>query len=302
MNAYKVNLHLTEACNFKCKYCFAHFEKHRVLRTEDWKQIIDNLCASGMVNAVNFAGGEPLLYPGLMELVHYARQRGLRCSLITNASRMDDAWIRENAGCFDTIGISVDSFTDGTMQRIGRCDSKGNALTLESLSHRLHLIRSLYPQVKIKLNTVVNRLNLDECMADAFFTHRLPVDRWKLLKITPFDDGCHSNAALTISDEEYFGFTRRQLARFGIHSGKCDAAVYQTLSKLEIVTERELRAGYIMIDAGGYLVDDTKNSSYTRVIQCQEQPFKDGLSQLTFVQELYDARYAETQAVLKETA
>ena len=31
MNGYKVNLHLLEACNFKCRYCFAHFDKHRIL-------------------------------------------------------------------------------------------------------------------------------------------------------------------------------------------------------------------------------------------------------------------------------
>ena len=294
MKGYKVNLHLTEICNFKCRYCFAHFEEHKALSTEDWKQIILNCYQSGLVEAINFAGGEPLLYKGLTELARYARQLGLRCSLITNASLMDDAWIRENAGLFDTIGISVDSFTDGTMQKIGRCSCKGETLSLDSLAHRLHLIRSLYPDVKLKLNTVVNRLNMDEIMANAFFTHKLPVDRWKLLKMSPFDDGCHSNAALAISDREYFRFVQHQLARFGMtSSGTEDAAVYHTLTGTDVVIERELRGGYIMVDAGGYLVDDTKNSSYTRVIQCQEMPLAEGLAKLTFMQELYDARYAE---------
>lgn len=293
MKKYKVNLHLTEVCNFKCRYCFAHFEKHSILNVEDWKQIILNCFQSGMVEAINFAGGEPLLFPGLMELVHYARQLGLRCSLISNASLMDDAWIRENAGYFETIGISVDSFTDGIMQQIGRCNAKGEALTLDTLSHRLHLIHTLYPDVRLKLNTVVNRLNMNEDMAAAFIKCHLPVSRWKLLKMCPFDDGCHSNAALAISDEEYFRFVQHQLSRFGINAfGTDDAAVFHTFTGMDIVSERELRGGYIMVDAGGYLVDDTLNSSYTRVIQCQETPLAEGIAKLTFMQELYQARYA----------
>lgn len=290
----KVNLHLTEVCNFKCRYCFAHFEQHRILSIDDWKEIILNCTQSGRINAINFAGGEPLLYPGLMELVRFSYQLGLQCCLITNASLMDDAWIRENAGYFDTIGISVDSFTDGIMQKIGRCNRLGDALSLESLSHRLHLIHTLYPNIKLKLNTVVNRLNLEEDMANILLTHQLPVNRWKLLKMTPFDDGGHSNAALAISDEEYFRFVHRQLSQFDVISpGTEQAAVYHTFTGIDVVSESELRGGYIMIDAGGYLVDDTLNSSYTRVIQCQETPFAEGLAKLTFMQELYDARYTE---------
>ena len=34
MNGLKVNLHITERCNYKCKYCFAHFDGQRDLSLE----------------------------------------------------------------------------------------------------------------------------------------------------------------------------------------------------------------------------------------------------------------------------
>lgn len=290
---YKVNLHLTENCNFKCRYCFAHFEEHPVLQTREWEQIIHNCYKSGVVDAVNFAGGEPLLFSGLTVLADYARCLGLKTSIITNGLLMDTDWILDKAGVFDTIGISVDSFATNTMRSIGRCSLDGRTLTLEALASRLSLIKEIYPNVKIKLNTVVNALNMNENMADLICRYKLPVDRWKLLKMSPFDDGRHSNADIAITDDAYFSFARKQLSVFGLECSHTDASVYRTPSGMEIVTERELKGGYIMVDAGGYLVDNTQNDSYTRVIQCQKEPLAKGLSKLTFIKELYNARYSK---------
>jgi hypothetical protein len=60
---------------------------------------------------------------------------------------------------------------------------------------------------------------------------------------------------------------------------------------MDIVCESNLNGTYIMIDAGGYLVDNTKNSNYVRVINCAYTPFSDGISKLTFDSEIYEARY-----------
>lgn len=36
----KVNLHITEKCNFHCRYCFAHFNNKKDLLFEAWKEIL----------------------------------------------------------------------------------------------------------------------------------------------------------------------------------------------------------------------------------------------------------------------
>jgi len=82
----KINLHITQKCNYHCRYCFAHFENERDLAVGDWKRIIDNIYASGDVDSINFAGGEPVLYSGFPELLAYARNKGFRLSVISNGS------------------------------------------------------------------------------------------------------------------------------------------------------------------------------------------------------------------------
>ena len=85
---YKINLHITQKCNYACKYCFAHFDNHDDLTLDQWKHIIDNLKASGLVDAINFAGGEPVLYRDFPALVNYAYDQGFKLSIITNGSLM----------------------------------------------------------------------------------------------------------------------------------------------------------------------------------------------------------------------
>lgn len=39
----KVNLHIIEACNMHCGFCFAKFQCRKALSLEDWKHIVDNI-------------------------------------------------------------------------------------------------------------------------------------------------------------------------------------------------------------------------------------------------------------------
>ena len=39
----KVNLHIVEACNMHCEFCFAKFQCMKALTLEDWKCIVDNI-------------------------------------------------------------------------------------------------------------------------------------------------------------------------------------------------------------------------------------------------------------------
>ena len=176
---FKVNLHLLEGCNFHCRTCFAHFDSKRLLSVEEWKHIIDNLYKSGQVNAVNFAGGEPFLYPYLGELVEYAHSLNLKVSIITNGSLVTKAWLDKYAHCVDMIGFSIDSFNRNISITMGRCSHNKQTFGIDEFLN-------IYPyllehNIKIKINTVVNKFNYKEQ-----FSHNLvglKIDRWKVLKV-----------------------------------------------------------------------------------------------------------------------
>ena len=80
----EVCLFLTLKCNQNCRYC------HRFLGIdevsfEDNKRIINKIAEDGIKN-MTFTGGEPLLYPNIIELVKLAKEKGLKVKLITNGS------------------------------------------------------------------------------------------------------------------------------------------------------------------------------------------------------------------------
>lgn len=155
LKKYKVNLHVLEACNFRCFHCFSRFGSNKIMGLKDWKQIVDNCMESQVVSEFNIAGGEPLLYKDLIGLTKYIREKGAKVSMITNGFLMNEEWIQKYGQLFNTIGFSVDSVNDETNQKIGRCINTGSVISASRVTKLCELIRKYAPDCKIKINTVV---------------------------------------------------------------------------------------------------------------------------------------------------
>ena len=81
-----VNLIITSNCNGNCIFCGVEhksefFEPEKKL--DKIKKIIDVLYDKGILR-INFFGGEPLVYPEIIEAVKYAKEKGLYITLISN--------------------------------------------------------------------------------------------------------------------------------------------------------------------------------------------------------------------------
>ena len=92
-----VNWHITEACNFKCSYCFAKWEKgNKELLHDSWAvaALLDQLSklpatlnqkhATNFTNIrLNLVGGETFLYKSnVLTIIREAKQRGFTLSAI----------------------------------------------------------------------------------------------------------------------------------------------------------------------------------------------------------------------------
>lgn len=272
MEQYKINLHLLEGCNYKCKHCFAKFDSRKLLKFNEWKQIIDN-CLSSSINieGFNLAGGEPLLHPDLQKIAAYIKSKNLFCSVITNGILIDEKWIKTNAQYYDMIGFSIDSFKPITLVNLGRKTSKCEYVSKERFLNICKLIKKYNPNCKIKVNTVINKLNKDEIMYDMI--NQAEIDRWKIIKMRPFKNQIFSNLDLNISDFEFENFLKNN------NKGK------------HIIKEATVRASYIIIDANGFLIDNSEGLTHKVVIDCKKDKFLDGFKNLEFDKELYFSRY-----------
>lgn len=298
---YKINLHILEACNFRCRQCFSKFGTKKALPVEDWKKIVDNCIAGADVAEFNIAGGEPMLYPGLAELVKYIRSKGVKVSLITNGSLMDEEWIKNYAGLYETIGFSVDSLNDETNQKIGRCDRSGKTIPADRIVELCGLIRRYAPGCRIKINTVVSASNKDEVMSD--FIDEIAADRWKILRMKPFQYGSFSNLDIQVSDDEFEMFVKRnkekdkkeerkQKGKEARKEVRAEVKAGTETVKREVVVEPDMKASYVLIDSNGYLLDNAVDEmTPIAVCDCLREDFAEGLQRLTLDREKYEARY-----------
>lgn len=287
---YKINLHILETCNFRCRQCFSKFGTEKLLPVKDWEKIVDNCIAGADVTEFNIAGGEPMLYPGLVELVQYIRNKGVKVSLITNGSLMDEEWIKNYAWMYETIGFSVDSINDATNRKIGRCDRNGKTIPAGRVVEFCGLIRKYAPGCRIKINTVVSALNKDEVMSD--FIDEIAANRWKILRMKPFQYGSFSNLDIQVSDEEFEKFVERNRDRKGKADG-VTAEVGMETARREIVVEPDMKASYVLIDSNGCLLDNAVDEmTPVAVCDCLREDFADGLRRLTLDREGYEARYS----------
>ncbi len=78
----------TRECNLNCKICMRkHLEKSGYLSLEHFKHILDTY----NFRFVGLHGwGEPLLHPGLFEMLRYAKSRGVITNLTTNGTLVEE--------------------------------------------------------------------------------------------------------------------------------------------------------------------------------------------------------------------
>jgi MoaA/NifB/PqqE/SkfB family radical SAM enzyme len=85
---------LTNRCNLRCRMC-GQWSEEGYIRTAgatppemelaDWKRVVDEAASHG-VGSVLLRGGEPFLFPGIIELLDYIHGKGMFISIDTNGT------------------------------------------------------------------------------------------------------------------------------------------------------------------------------------------------------------------------
>ena len=207
MKRLTVNWHLEKDCNYKCKFCYAHFSDIKTnLNIKHGFSLIDEIKKNDIYK-INFAGGEPLLNKNVGEFIKYSKKIGLKTSIITNGSLMTQKWLTKYGGHLDQIGISCDSLYNNVNKDIGR--GFGNHVEItERLLSRINKMNDGGLNIQTKLNTVVLRNNHNEDWND--FIIRNNVKRWKVFKMLKIvGENDHVYDGLSINDDEFYNFIKR---------------------------------------------------------------------------------------------
>jgi len=173
------SLEVTFRCNLRCKHCYLgkrRFEQpggpgtdgRGELTTDEIKRIIDEVVAAGCLRFL-ITGGEPFLRPDVLEIVRYARKKGLLAVLYTNGTLLTQEIVEKLAEFppfyleITLYGMSQETYetVTGIPGSYARC------------MRGIDLLKQY--RVPFKLKTVVMTLNVHEFEAMQAFADNLGV-------------------------------------------------------------------------------------------------------------------------------
>ncbi|MFN0010067.1 MAG: GTP 3',8-cyclase MoaA [Phycisphaerales bacterium] len=123
-----LRISITDRCNFRCVYCMepdVRFAPAASLTTTAEIVRVVRIAHTLGVRKVRLTGGEPTLHPELTGIIAgIRRSTGVEIALITNASRLSLASLREwKAAGLDRVTISIDSLRPDRFARLTRSTS-----------------------------------------------------------------------------------------------------------------------------------------------------------------------------------
>lgn len=176
---------VTDVCNIRCQYCMpeegAQFLKQeRLLSYQQIEQFVAALIPLG-VTRVRITGGEPLMRPGLSDLV--SRLSGLEgledLALTTNGMLLKDRLPALAAAGLKRLNISLDTLSEATFQRLARRSGLEQVIA--------GIDAALEQGLTVKLNALILRdVNLADVVDLVEFSTRRGLDL-RFIEFMPLD-------------------------------------------------------------------------------------------------------------------
>lgn len=179
---------ITEYCNFKCPYCRglkdAIYGKRNIkqLSLDEIKHNIDLWCLNEPLENIRFSGGEPTLHKNIIEIVEYAKLKGIkRIALSTNGSNKIELYEKLVKAGVNDFSISLDACCadDGDKMAGGIKDSWNKVV------ENIELISKL---TYVTVGVVLTPENIDKTIDTIRFAHKLGVADIRIISAAQWNE------------------------------------------------------------------------------------------------------------------
>jgi radical SAM protein with 4Fe4S-binding SPASM domain len=187
-----VGLNITNNCNQNCTYCFLKGRRisshHSLLTFEEWCRVTDELDCMKVLD-LYITGGEPLMNKYTIRLLKYIKSKNnfIRLGIQTNGTLINRNIAEKLSsllnGEYDYIQVSLDTL-DANIYRFLRGSNEINKVIkgIEILKEN---------GLKIKVNTVCTKYNINELRKLYLFAHKIQVDQISFMPLFPVKNALH---------------------------------------------------------------------------------------------------------------
>ena len=181
-----LRISVTDVCNIRCQYCMpaegATFLPHNRLLSFEHLERFVRIAASLGIRKIRITGGEPLMRPGLSDLIsRLAKVDGVDdLAITTNGMLLADQLPAMVQAGLKRINISLDTLNDATFKQLAR--REGLAKVLDGIA-----ATKAFPQLRVRLNALILReVNYDDIvpLADFARLQHLPL---RFIEFMPLD-------------------------------------------------------------------------------------------------------------------
>lgn len=194
-----MEIEFSRVCNFRCSYCYVDAQADRTseLSRAEIKDVILQAKELG-AGKIIILGGEPSIYPHLVEMINFLSDNGLAVEMFTNGSGIDKKLAAFLAKHKVRIALKMNSHNDHVQDALA--GKKGASAII---SHALAALRGAgYPskELFLAISTIICRQNIAELPA---------MWQWlRLENIAPYFEvitpqaGAYNNSLLAVAPGE----------------------------------------------------------------------------------------------------
>lgn len=249
-----INIVCTEKCNLECIYCYRKYRRKCEKRT-DPKHIQEELSRINNmgISEVILTGGEPLLYPDILNLIHMFRDKTV--TILTNGiipiKESDDV---------DEIVISVDGSEEDMYSNRGI-----SPLQYKVIHH--NIANYLRDKKRVSVHCVVTKHNIDSLIS---WIENEPFIGQVKFRIVPVSDANETGIGLTQSQYSVLLETLKTILQdYNFHIDLSTNIVSKRMFK-DTVSEKHpvmITPDYNLV-TDQYELFDEKYNSYEEMLNC----------------------------------
>lgn len=191
-----VSWNYTYGCNFNCSHCYSRAARYpRELPTTTYLAIVADMAQSGVFR-VGLGGGEPLIRRDCCQVLGRLGEAGIETNLTTNGWFVSDETVRRlrDAG-LSLLYVSLDSPWEEVHDRFRRKPGSYRRV-LDTLS------AAVKGGLRVRLSTVVTRVNVDDIEAFGRLAERFGIDGVEFKRFRPAGNGVARIGDYTLIEAE----------------------------------------------------------------------------------------------------